>query len=65
MELTTYIDSLVSYAINTGLAQPEDHQVLRNRLLDLMGEAEYVPSGELKIEDLEEILAGFLAHAVK
>ena len=65
MELTTYIDSLVSYAMNTGLAQPEDHQVLRNRLLDLMGEAEYVPSGEPKIEDLEEILAGFLAHAVK
>ena len=65
MELTTYIDSLVSYGMNTGLAEPEDHQVLTNRLLELMGEVEYVPSDEPQSEDLEEILAGLLDYAVK
>ena len=28
MKIETYIDSLVSYAMNCGLAEPEDHQVL-------------------------------------
>ena len=65
MELTTYIDSLVSYAMNTGLAQPEDHQVLLNRLLELMGQVEYVPSDEPQSEDLEEILKGLLDYAVE
>ena len=32
MKIETYIDSLVSYAMNTGLADPLDHQVLPNRL---------------------------------
>ena len=44
MKLMTYIDSLTSYAMNSGLAEPEDHQVLTNRLLELMGEVEYIPS---------------------
>ena len=65
MDLMTYIDSLVSYAMNTGLAQPEDHQVLTNRLLELMGEVEYIPSLEPQCEELEEILAGLLDIAVK
>ena len=65
MKLTTYIDSLVSYAMNTGLAEPEDHQVLLNRLLELMGEVEYVPAGEPQSEDLEEILTGLLDYAVE
>ena len=65
MELSTYIDSLVSYAMNCGLADPEDHQVLTNRLLELMGEVEYVPSDEPQSEDLEEILAGLLDYAVQ
>ena len=65
MELMTYIDSLVSYAMNTGLAEPEDHQVLLNRLLELMGEVEYTPSQDPQCEDLEEILAGLLGYAVK
>ena len=64
MQLTTYIDSLVSYAMNCGLAEPEDHQVLINRLLDIMGEVEYVPSDEPQSEDLEEILACLLDYAV-
>ena len=63
MKIETYIDSLVSYAMNTGLAEPVDHQVLTNRLLDLMGESEYTPSQELLTEDLEEILKGMLDHA--
>ena len=35
MKIETYIDSLVSYAMNTGLAEPCDHQVLQNRILDI------------------------------
>ena len=65
LSLETYIDSLVSYAMNCGLAEPEDHQVLINRLLDIMGQADYTPSQEPQSEDLEEILAGLLDYAVK
>ena len=65
MKLETYIDSLVSYAMNCGLAEPEDHQVLTNRLLEIMGQVEYTPSQEPQSEDLEEILAGILDYAVK
>ena len=36
MKIETYIDALVSYAMNCGLAEPVDHQVLTNRLLDLL-----------------------------
>ena len=65
MKIETYIDSLVAYAMNTGLAEPEDHQVLTNRLLDLLGKPDYEPSEEPMTEDLEEILAGILAYAVE
>ncbi len=63
MNIYTYIDSLVSYAMNTGLAQPEDHQVLLNRLLDLLWLDAYEPSQEEQTEVLEEILAGILDFA--
>ena len=63
MQIETYIDSLVSYAMNCGLAEPEDHQVLVNRLLDLMGKDDYIPSEEPQTEDLEEILKGMLDYA--
>ncbi len=63
MSIYTYIDSLVSYAMNTGLAEPEDHQVLVNRLLDLLRLDAYEPSDEAQTEDLEEILAGILDYA--
>ena len=63
MQIETYIDSLVSYAMNTGLAEPCDHMVLTNRLLDLMGKDDYVPSDEPQTEDLEEILKGLLDYA--
>ena len=63
MKIETYIDSLVSYAMNCGLAEPEDHQVLVNRLLDLMGKDDYIPSEEPQTEDLEEILKGMLDYA--
>ena len=65
MKIETYIDSLVSYAMNTGLAEPVDHQLLVNRLLELLGMDEYNPSDELQTEDLEEILAGLLDYAVQ
>ena len=64
MKIETYIDSLVSYAMNAGLAEPVDHQVLVNRLLDLLRLDDYVPSDEPQTEDLEEILAGMLDYAV-
>ena len=64
MKIETYIDSLVSYAMNCGLAEACDHQVLLNRLLDLLRLDDYTPSEEPQSEDLEEILAGILDYAV-
>ena len=63
MKIETYIDSLVSYAMNRGLAEPVDHQVLVNRLLDLLRLDDYTPSDEPQSEDLEEILCGILDYA--
>ena len=63
MKLETYIDSLVSYAMNCGLAEPCDHQLLINRLLELLGKDDYTPSNEPQTEDLEEILKGLLDYA--
>ena len=65
MKIETCIDSLVSYAMNCGLTEPEDHQVVVNRLLDLLGMDDYTPSDELLTEDLEEILKGILDYAVE
>ena len=64
MNIITCIDSLVSYAMNNGLAEPVDHQVLTNRLLDLLRLDDYSPSEEPLSEELEEILAGILDYAV-
>ena len=63
MQIETYIDSLVSYAMNTGLADPVDHPILVNRLLELLRKDDYIPSEEPQSEDLEEILAGILDYA--
>ena len=63
MKIETYIDSLVSYAMNKGLALPEDHTVLVNKLLALLQLDDYTPSDEPQSEDLEEILAGLLDYA--
>ena len=63
MKIETYIDSLVSYAMNCGLAEPEDHMVLLNRLLDILSMDAYAPSDEPQSEDLEEILGGILDYA--
>ena len=65
MKIETYIDALVSYAMNTGLAEPEDHLVLVNRLLELLNKPDYEPSDEPMLEDLEEILGGLLDYAVE
>ena len=63
MKIETYIDSLVSYAMNKGLALPEDHTVLVNRILEILGMDAYEPSDEPQIEDLEEILKNLLDYA--
>ena len=65
MKIEAYIDALVSYAMNKGLAEPVDHQVLTNRLLDLLRLDDYAPSEEPLTEDLEEILGGILDYAVE
>ena len=65
MKIETYIDSLVSYAMNKGLALPEDHMVLTNRLLEILHMDDYAPSDEPQTEELEEILAGLLDYACK
>ena len=65
MKIETYIDSLVSYAMNRGLAEPCDHQLLINRLLELLGMDDYAPTDEPQTEELEEILAGMLDYAVQ
>ena len=63
MTIETCIDSLVSYAMNTGLAEPCDHVLLTNRLLDLMGKDDYISCDEPQSVDLEEILKGMLDYA--
>ena len=65
MKIETYIDSLVSYAMNNCLAEPVDHQVLTNRLLDILRLDDYKPSDETQSENLEEILGGILDYAVE
>ena len=65
MKIETCIDSLVSYAMNRGLAEPVDHQVLTNRLLDILRRDDYEPSDGPQSEDLEEILSGILDYAVE
>ena len=65
MTIDTCIDSLVSYAMNRGLAEPVDHYVLVNRLLDILRKDDYTPTDEPQSEDLEEILAGILGYAVE
>ena len=65
MKIGTCIDALVSYAMNSGLAEPVDHQVLTNRLLDLLRLDDYEPSDENQSEDLEEILNGILTYAIE
>ena len=63
MKIETYIDSLICYAMNKGLALPEDHTVLTNRLLEALHMDSYTPSEEPVTEDLEEILRGLLDYA--
>ena len=65
MKIETYIESLVSYAMNCGFAQPEDHEVLINRLLEVLQLDAYTPSEEPQTEDIEEILRGLLDYAVE
>ncbi len=64
MDINAYVDSLVSYALRTGLATEEDRRVLTNRLLDLLRLEDYTASQEI-CEDLEQILSGILEYACK
>ena len=63
MKIETCIDSLVTYTISRGLAQPEDEVVLRNRILDILRRDDYAPGGEPLSTDLEKILGGLLDYA--
>jgi len=63
LKIETYIDALISYGMNKGLTEPEDHIYLQNQLLAALGLDEYTPSDEPQPEELEEILAGLLDFA--
>lgn len=65
MKIEAYIESLVSYAMNTGLAEPADYQYLVNKLLDILHKDDYVSCSEPLVENLEDILSGILAYAVE
>ena len=65
MKIETLLESLLCYAMNNGLAQPEDHTVLLNRLLEALRIDSYEPSDAPVSEELEEILGGILDYAVK
>ncbi len=60
-----YIDALVCYGMNTGLCQPEDHEVVVNRILEALHLDSYTPYEGEAPEDLEEILKGLLDYAVE
>ena len=64
MDTYRNIDALCCYAINQGLAAPEDWGYLVNRLLEAMGLDDYTPSEGPLPEDLETILAELLEDAV-
>ena len=36
MKIETLLESLISYSMNKGLALPEDHTVLLNKLLEVL-----------------------------
>ena len=63
MKIEILLESLISYAMNKGLALPEDHTVLLNKLLEVLNIDSYAPSDEPQSEDLEEILGGILDYA--
>ena len=63
MNIDTCIDSLVDYALRTGLAMEEDRRVLTNRLLDILRLEDYSGDGRGDCEDLERILSGILDYA--
>ena len=65
MKIETLLESLISYAMNKGLALPEDHTVLMNKLLEVLAIDSYEPSAEPQSEDLEEILGDILDYACK
>ena len=64
MDTCAYIDALVCYAMNRGLAQPEDWTYLVNRLLEAMALDDYSPSQGPLPEELPVILEGLLSDAV-
>lgn len=63
MTIDAWIDSLVQYAVTTGLAQEEDRRVLTNRLMDILRVEDHDPAHCELCTDLEEILAGMLGYA--
>ena len=63
MDIFGAIDSLVCYAVDTGLAMEEDRRVLTNRLLDILQLEDYSGDGKKTSTDLEEILSAILDYA--
>ena len=57
--ISTAIQQLVNYGLDTGLILPDDEIYIRNQLLMTMGLDEFTePEGEVCYTDLESILSG-------
>jgi len=66
MNVCDLIRDLVEYAVREGLADPLDRVFYRNRLMDEMGEDDYIPtSPEAELRPLEEILGALCDAAIE
>ena len=63
--ISTYIQQLVNYGLDTGLIQPDDEICIRNQLLMTMGLDSFdEPEGDCYYVDLESILTALVDDAV-
>ena len=63
--ISTYIQQLVNYGLDTGLIQPDDEIYIRNQLLMTMGLDSFdEPEGDCYYVDLESILTALVDDAV-
>ena len=63
--ISTFIQQLVNYGLDTGLIQPDDEIYIRNQLLMTMGLDSFdEPEGDCYYVDLESILTALVDDAV-
>ncbi len=64
INVKTYLDALIAYALDKGLIRPEDRIYVFNRLLEILGLDEAPGGGEPVSLPLEELLAALTEDAV-